>query len=123
MQFTIRTLLYVTLIVALFCSAAVSFSGLSRYYAIIGLTWIVYGGIYLRFRLLRSALIPHVLGPIVALMIWLLTMFDKDLLWIECLEMLPQFILIGLFVGIIVGSLCALLLQVRRAIKIRMKAE
>jgi hypothetical protein len=52
-----------------------------------------------------------------ALMFWLLDIGQEDLLWKECLEILQQFILIGLFVGIFIGSLYVLSLRIRRQIK------
>jgi hypothetical protein len=96
MQFTIRTLLIITLIVALFCSATVTFHGQSRYYAIVILAWILLAGIYLCFRHLRSAIIPHILGPIVALMISPLCILDKNLLfWSDRLEIVAAMILLS----------------------------
>jgi hypothetical protein len=118
MQFTIRTLFIITFIVALFCSATVTFQGQSRYYAIVILAWILLAGAYLSFRNLRSAIIPHILGLIVALMIWPLCILDKSLLfWSDRLELLPPFILIGLFVGIIVGLTYTIVLKTRNTKK------
>jgi hypothetical protein len=117
MQFTIRTLLIITLIVALFCSAATTFQGTSRYYAIVILAWIILAGVYLGYKQFRSAIIPHILGPIMALGFCILYIIVEEDTWKDRLEILPHIFLIGLFVGIFVGALYVLMLRIRRQIK------
>jgi len=64
-QFTIRSLLLLTFIVALFCSAAVTFRGLPRTLVIAGLAWTVAGMLCVRLRVYRDiVVVAHLCGPI-----------------------------------------------------------
>jgi hypothetical protein len=114
MQFLIRTLLVIALFFAIIFCAAATFRGLSVYYAIGIFVWLLLAGVYLIIRDFRSALIPHFLGPIIALGFCILHILAEKDTWKDLLELLPPQILIGLFVGIVVGFLYTIVLRDRK---------
>ena len=70
-QFTIRTLLVLTLVVAMFCSAAETFQGTSRLLAFAILAWAVAGPILWKIGATRDAVLVHLGAPILyAVAIW-----------------------------------------------------
>jgi hypothetical protein len=70
-QFTIRTLMLLTLVVALFCSAAVTFEGMSRILAFTVLLWLLSGGLCWKMRAAASTIIAHLIGPAYGLALWI----------------------------------------------------
>ncbi len=70
-QFTLRTLLLLTFIVAIFCSAAVTFHGMTRVLAFTVLLWAVAGGLCWRRRVAGSTVVAHLAGPTYASVLWI----------------------------------------------------
>jgi hypothetical protein len=62
-QFTIRSLLLLMLLVALFCAMATSLGGTWRLFALTGFVWLAFGGLYVKHRAYRAMLLPHCAGP------------------------------------------------------------
>ena len=65
-QFTLRTLFLVTLVVALFCSAAATFEGMARFLAVAAIAWAVVGAIYWKMRAAPAVVFAHICGPVYA---------------------------------------------------------
>jgi hypothetical protein len=63
-QFTLRTLFAVTLVVALFCSAAATFSDMTLFLAITVLVWAVLAAIYWKVRASLAVALAHACGPV-----------------------------------------------------------
>ena len=70
-QFTIRTLMLLTLVVALFCSAAVTFEGMTRILTFTALLWLLSGGLCWKMRAAASTILAHLAGPIYGLALWI----------------------------------------------------
>ena len=63
-QFSLRSLFVLTFVVALFCSAATTFTGLTRTLVIAGLAWTIAGTLCLRLRVYRDIVVAsHLCGP------------------------------------------------------------
>jgi hypothetical protein len=70
-QFTLRTLFLLTLIVALFCSAAATFEGMALFLAVTALAWGVIGAIYWKMRTGPAVVFAHLCGPAyAAIVVW-----------------------------------------------------
>jgi hypothetical protein len=69
-QFTLRTMLLLTLVVALFCSAAITFEGMSRILAFSALLWLVVGAACCRMRAAATTDIAYIAGPVYGVVLW-----------------------------------------------------
>jgi hypothetical protein len=69
-QFTLRTLLLLTLVGALFCSAAVTFDGMTRVLAFALILWAVAGAWCCRIWSLKAAVLAYFGGPIYGVILW-----------------------------------------------------
>jgi hypothetical protein len=63
-QFTLRTLMLVTFVVALFCSAATTFSDTMLFLAIAVLVWAVLAAIYWKAHVSLAVASAHACGPV-----------------------------------------------------------
>ena len=81
-QFTLRTLFLVTLVVALFCSAAATFEGIARFLAVAAIAWAVVGAIHWKMRAARAVVFAHICGPVYApILVWAVSV-GRDHVWI-----------------------------------------
>ena len=70
-QFTLRTLFLVTLVVALFCSAAATFEGIALFLAVAAIAWAVIGAVYWKMRTPLAVVFAHLCGPAcAAIIVW-----------------------------------------------------
>ncbi|MEN6451658.1 MAG: Uma2 family endonuclease [Thermoguttaceae bacterium] len=68
-QYSLRSMFVLTFVVALFCSAATTFQGAMRTFAVVALAWLVAGGLYWKWRLPFPVLIVHAWGPVVGVLV------------------------------------------------------
>ena len=81
-QFTLRTLFLVTLVVALFCSAAATFDGIALLLAIAAIAWAVIGAVYWKMRAALAVVFAHLCGPAyAAIVVWAVSA-GRDHVWI-----------------------------------------
>ena len=70
-QFTLRTLFLLTLVVALFCSAAATFEGMALFLAVTTIAWAVIAAIYWKMRTGPAVVFAHICGPVyAAIVVW-----------------------------------------------------
>ena len=113
-QFTLRTLLLLTLVVALFCSAAVTFGGIARFLAIATVAWAGVGAIYWKVRVALAAVLAHVFCPIYVAIVVGVSAWQEHVVENSLDAWQPAFG-IGFVVGsvISVGIACAIRFQQR----------
>ena len=81
-QFTLRTLFLVTLVVALFCSAAATFEGMALFLAVAAIAWAAIGAIYCKMRAGLAVAFIHLCGPAyAAIVVWAFSA-GRDHVWI-----------------------------------------
>jgi hypothetical protein len=81
-QFTLRTMFLVTLVVALFCSAAATFEGMALFLAVAAIAWAAIGAIYCKMRAGSAVAFIHLCGPAyAAIVVWAFSA-GRDHVWL-----------------------------------------
>jgi hypothetical protein len=110
LQFTLRSLFLLTFVVALFCSAAVTFEGMVRLFAFAVLVWAIIGAAYWRTSAGWLAVSAHVCGPIVGAILWAVSAWRHSA-WVHAWETLLG---VGFLAGAIVSIAVACVGPFRR---------
>jgi hypothetical protein len=111
-QYTLCTLLLVTLVVALFCSAASTFNGMILFLAVTTIAWATIAAVYWKNRVSLVVAFAHACGPVYGVVMLAVSAYRHSL-WVEAWETL---LAVGLTAGIVasLGIGCTLRLW-RRA--------
>jgi hypothetical protein len=81
LQFAIFTLTLLTLIVAVFCSAAVIFEGVTLFPAIAVIAWTIIGAGYWKTRVTKTVTLAHVCAPLLAAIVVAVACAGRHFLW------------------------------------------
>jgi hypothetical protein len=106
-QFTLRTLFLLTLAVALVCSAAVTFNGMTRILAFTVVLWAVVGVACWKMRRVRSTIVAYLGGPLYGVVLWIGSAC-RDSVWEHEWQSL---LAVGFFVG---AALSVVIIGLRR---------
>jgi hypothetical protein len=113
LQFSIRSLFVLTFVVALFCSAATTFSGASRLLAIMVLAWATAGAIFWRLHAAKEVLLTHGSGPLLGAIFCGLVIWSENF-WCDAMATCPGVLAIYLFATTAVSVAYAMLCWLRR---------
>jgi hypothetical protein len=118
-QFTLRTLFLVTLVVALFCSAAATFDGIALFLAVAAIAWAVVAAIHWKMRTSLAVVFAHLCGPAyAAIIVWAFSA-GRDHVWLgewNSRDIWEVTVAVGLLASSVasMGIVCALRLRSRR---------
>jgi hypothetical protein len=97
----------VTFVTALFCSAATTFQGWMRLFAVVALAWVIAGLLYWKWHSPLPVFIAHFSGAVFGLTVWGV-MCHEEKFWADWWEDLPQILTVALFPTTVVSAFYAL---------------
>ena len=109
-QFTLRTLLLATFVVALFCSAAATFEGMGLFLAVTAIAWATIGAVYWKIRVPLVVTCAHACGPVFGGIMWAVSAWRHSI-WAHVWEVLLG---VGLAASVVVSVHLTCVLRFRR---------